>query len=80
MIVIYLIFGIYLAYSTFNIAYDQFKVVKMPIWVILILCFLVNIICFFAALIIKGHFGLFLILVILIPYLSIRRQYYLGRV
>lgn len=80
VVLIYFFIGVCLSFLSFQIAYENFDVKKMPVWAILILCFMAGVVCFLTTLIIKGHFGLFLLLMSIIPYLSIRRQCLLGRI
>ncbi len=78
LIFLYLIIGFYLSYVSFNIAYERFPTKKMPIFLILIICLFIDFTCLLAASIINAHFGLFIILVTIIPYLAVRRQHQLG--
>ena len=76
LILIYLIIGMYLTFMSFDIVYGEFNVKKMPKWLVLFFCILIPLSGFFATAIIKGFIGFYLLFVVSIPYIAIKRQFY----
>ena len=76
LILVYLIIGIYLTFMSFDIVYEEFNVKKMPKGLILIFCILIPLSGFFATSIIKGFIGFYLLFIVSVPYIAIKRQFY----